>query len=72
MELGWKNGAIRTREPFYSEQEGCHSVLQDKEQYRLIRVISAAYRDERELSVDITAAIGSWNLYLETFPHGVN
>lgn len=36
-----------------------------------MRVISAAYGDERELSVDAldgTAAIGSLNLHLETFP----
>lgn len=59
------------REPFYSEQDGCHYILEDKGHYHLMRVISAAYGDERELSVDAldgTAAIGSWNLHLETFP----
>lgn len=60
------------REPFYSEQDSCHFILQDKEQYHLMRVILAVYGGERELSVDITTAIGSWSLYSETFPHGVN
>lgn len=59
------------REPFYSEQDGRHYILEDKGHYHLMRVISAAYGDERGLSVDAlddTAAIGSWNLHLETFP----